>query len=85
MTSVATPPAIDQRDGERLGPEPPQVAKQLDVELRAFTSEFGRGAPGGIDPFACDPAVGEREHAVGDVLDGRVVRDDQRGRAELRR
>src|SRR5215203_3872310 len=45
-------------------------------------SEFGGGAPALVQVYPGDATVGEREHAVGDILDNRVMRDDENRRAQ---
>ena len=75
-------------DRQRLPLHLPQIAQQLAVERRDARGHphHGSSATATFVVFALDAgdaAVGEADDAVGHAGDGRVVRDDDRGGAEL--
>ena len=72
----------DDRDRRHLLLGEGEVAQQLAIEGPHQRTSC-RGQPARVALDGDDPSIGQPQHPVGHPRDGRVVRDDHRGRAEL--
>ena len=72
----------DDRDRRHLLLARAEVAQQLAIE-GPHQRHLLWGQPARVALDGDDPSIGQAQHPVGHPRDGRIVRDDHRGRAEL--